>query len=789
MYATQSAYTNGAVDLLGSCAVDDTAPAATERMVSTAAVSAQLVCRRVIVRFVQADARCGGVSDWHVDSLRVKIDRDRARVNTVESLTCGVFSRLTYECSMKSDCSARWCAFVVAAVVSIAFAPACDTDSSRSRRPDAGPERTAENRAQCESSRDCLESDELCSRATHECTPLRTDECRDVVGPWQDAGAVWIGSLFSLSGAQARTNAARRDGVVLAVERINQLGGVPFPAIGGAPSRRPLVLVSCDESRSLERAASHLIGDLGVRAIVGPNTSQDTLDVARELAIRSGALLITPTAMASDVAHLLDDDLVWQMVPTTSQRASFFAKRIETLASRIERARGGVRVAIAYRDDVLGLGVRNALSQLQLNGKPLTDPENLGYRVRIDAYDPSREAQREFVASYAAWKPDLIVLAGTAEAVTDILGPLERAWDRGEGARPFYMVTDASKVPELLDVVEEVAGLASRIQGVGVVPSSASQPVHDAVLDAYRARFAEASAEIAGVAAAYDATCALSFGLSAAGVAQPAGADVARGLRSLARGSRQVRTDQLDTALPTAAARDAFDPLGTLGTLRWDEDGVFRGATLALWCVQRGERGLAFVNSGVTYDVETKATADAPVACDWLAEPVETAPRESSSPAADLPPTAAKPPAAPPQPAEAPPSAAMPPPPQPEASAPASGPQDAGMAMPDASSPDAGSADSGREPLLPPVFATLRRDNEWAEGYCDTVTVVNLTTEDNPWTVELTIDGEIYDHWNCEPSATTGMVKFRGADWNRTLGPLQNTNFGFCVRRRPPSAP
>lgn len=149
-------------------------------------------------------------------------------------------------------------------------------------------------------------------------------------------------------------------------------------------------LESYNQTSYFERAASHLIDELGVIGIVGPNASQDTLDVARDRAIRSGALLISPAAMASDVAHLLDDDLVWQMVPTTAQRAPFFAKRVETLAARIDGARGGVRLAIAYRDDVLGLGIRTALSQLQLNGKSLADPENLGNRVRIDAYDPAR---------------------------------------------------------------------------------------------------------------------------------------------------------------------------------------------------------------------------------------------------------------------------------------------------------------------------------------------------------------------------------------------------------------
>src|SRR5204862_4543158 len=120
---------------------------------------------------------------------------------------------------------------------------------------------------------------------------------------------------------------------------------------------RPLVMVSCDESTNLVRAAQHLVNDLEVPAIVGPNTSQDTLDVSAKVTVPGGTVVITPTAVASSITAIGDDDLTWLMVPSDVQRAPLMVSQIGVLEDQLKDARSvaTVKLGIVFRNDALGV--------------------------------------------------------------------------------------------------------------------------------------------------------------------------------------------------------------------------------------------------------------------------------------------------------------------------------------------------------------------------------------------------------------------------------------------------
>src|SRR6185369_860371 len=102
--------------------------------------------------------------------------------------------------------------------------------------------------------------------------------------------AVLLGTLFSTLPTQATsgTNIARQQSALLAFEEINTKGGLP-PAKAGGPSR-PIVALSCDEFANAARAATHLVNELHVPAIVGPNTSSDTINLSRDISIKGGTV-------------------------------------------------------------------------------------------------------------------------------------------------------------------------------------------------------------------------------------------------------------------------------------------------------------------------------------------------------------------------------------------------------------------------------------------------------------------------------------------------------------------
>ncbi|HEX6276208.1 MAG TPA: hypothetical protein VFZ53_24370, partial [Polyangiaceae bacterium] len=357
----------------------------------------------------------------------------------------------------------------------------------------------------------------------------------------------------------------------------------------------------------LMRAGDHLVGELRVPAIVGPNTSQDTLDLSASVSVPGGTVVMSPTAVASSVGSLLDHDLTWLMVPTDVQRAPLMIQQINELETRLktERAVANVKLGIVFRNDALGIGTRTSLNDLVLNGKPLSDPVNLGHNVHISPYEISSSAQTAVVDEYLAFLPDIIVLAGTAEAISQVLVPLEAAWPSGR-ARPQYVLIDSVKVPELITAAED-AELRSRVRGTGIRPSASSQAVYDAFKVDYQIAY-PGSSIISGMGPAYDATYAIALALAAKKDRPVTGAAVAEGLRMLAGGNMEIEigATRVLSAFQRLAAGDSIHALGTFSSLSWTPDGTVLGGTLEMWCIGAPNGRPAYQSSGLTFDIMTQ---------------------------------------------------------------------------------------------------------------------------------------------------------------------------------------
>jgi ABC-type branched-subunit amino acid transport system substrate-binding protein len=445
----------------------------------------------------------------------------------------------------------------------------------------------------------------VCVQATGKCVPLPSEDCHVVTGDYANNSAIVIGSLFSTTGAQASTNLARQQSAMLAVEEINAAGGIPMGSTSA--DGRPLILVSCDESVDLLRAGRHLIDELHVAAIVGPNTSQDTLDLSNKLSIAAHTLLLSPTAVASSIADLLDDGMTWQITPTDVQRAPLTIQQLNELEGRIrqERNRSTVKLGVVYRDDALGQGTRVSLNALAWNGKPLADPVNLGASVRIDPYDFRQPNQQAIVDAYIKFAPDVILLAGPAEVITSVMMPIEQNWPGPKESRPQYLLIESAKVPELLTAVAGNDDLRQRIRGTGITPSPRSVPVNEAFMVSYAARYPGQSAGSSGMGAAYDSTYALAYAMAGLRGAPVTGPNLAQGLHGLGRGGTmvEVQSTQVLAAFRRLAAGEGITAVGTYATLQWTDSGALLGGTLEMWCVANTGGKPNFDSSGLTFDV------------------------------------------------------------------------------------------------------------------------------------------------------------------------------------------
>jgi ABC-type branched-subunit amino acid transport system substrate-binding protein len=473
----------------------------------------------------------------------------------------------------------------------------------------------------------------MCVQSIGKCVELLSVDCQTITGDYVDDNAVLLGTLFTTSGAQGSTNLQRQQSATLAFEEVNSKGGLP-PRTAGGP-RRPIVVLSCNEANPV-RAATHLIDDLHVSALVGPNTSQDTITLSQMISIKGDTVMMTPSAVASSIADLEDKDLTWLMAPSDVQRAPLMIQQINEIETTLKVARGNrpLKLGIIYRNDALGQGTQTALIPLTFNGASLTAPSNVG-KVFVDAYQPTAPNQDALVAKYRDNPVDIIAIAGTAEAITTVMVPLENTWNAEASAdRPYYVTIDSAKVPELLAAVacslnaasaqctltpkpaNLPADLRARIRGTGITPTADAAPVLTAFQLAYKGRYGVLPTA-SSTGPSYDAAYAISYAIAAVKDLPVTGANIAMGLRKLAGGSTVIevgstkilaafqRLGAVNDAGPDSGV-DKITAIGTFNPLEWDEKGAPVSATLEMWCIGAPGGTPAYATSGLFYDLKTK---------------------------------------------------------------------------------------------------------------------------------------------------------------------------------------
>jgi ABC-type branched-subunit amino acid transport system substrate-binding protein len=473
---------------------------------------------------------------------------------------------------------------------------------------------------------------------TAACVPLMTDDCMTVTGDPTDDNAVLIATLLSITGAQASTNLARQQSAILAVEEINQSNASDGILESSTPGdSRKLVMLSCDEIANLPRAVTHLVTELKVPAIIGPNLSQDTLDVTlgddtRGLpsSAQAGTALLTPAAVASAIATVPDNGLTFQMVPPDILRIPVMKDQIAHLETQLKAASGKttLKLLIYYRNDAFGMGTADALNSLTFNSQSLATNISLG-NARVDSYEPTLTTADPRIATYATFAPDIVVAVGTGEIVGDLMTPLEQAWT-DTTHYPYYVATDSTKVPQLLTAVKGAPNnFIQRVRGTGVQATAESANVFSAFQVLYGQRWKDAMGNpqpstISNMGQSYDAV--YSIALALVGQTDISGATIATNLHGLASLTPTCTTDISGFVSPCYAVSDyarslygwmgkmidgmPVTSIGTYARLTWDDNGSKNAGVIEVWCVHSptttGGTPI-FFSSGVQYDVATQS--------------------------------------------------------------------------------------------------------------------------------------------------------------------------------------
>ena len=477
------------------------------------------------------------------------------------------------------------------------------------------------------------------------CVQITSPDCTLITGDYSDDNAVLIASLLSTTGAQAATNIPRQQAAIMAVQDINASnasGGILQSAAPG--DTRKLVMVSCDEVANFPRVTNHLINELRVPAIVGPNLSAHMLDLTIgnsamgvPSAAQAGTALLTPAAVAAAIATVPDNGYSFMMVPSDIQRVPLLKARINAVEAQVkaERQKSSIKLGVWYRNDALSEGTRDGLTSLTINGGTLANAINTG-AARQDGYDLASTDNRAAVQTYLNFKPDIIVVIGTAEAVTYFVNPLEAAWQSAMPAvpRPYYIAIDSTKTPDLLTAVTGNADLRERWSGTGVAPPVESQQVFSAFQIAYGQHFKDANgnpqlATQSGMGPAYDAV--YTIALSLVGKRDVTGSAIIAGMPRLATNTGACTYDVSGIQAPCFTVSDhgrtlytnmaallnstPVTEIGTFGRLEWDHQGNKSNGSIEVWCIDATGPKPIYASSGLTYDVKSQTISGTYTQC------------------------------------------------------------------------------------------------------------------------------------------------------------------------------
>jgi ABC-type branched-subunit amino acid transport system substrate-binding protein len=448
------------------------------------------------------------------------------------------------------------------------------------------------------------------SLVSADCPTVRGDVSRDDV--------LIVGSLLPTRGPDASLGVPAQNATQLALDEIEAAGGL----LRADGTLRPMAMVQCDHSSDTEvavRAAQHLAERVGVAAIVGPDFSGLSIDVAQRVTLDRGVLLMSPAATSVALTSLDatrgGERLLWRTSPSDVYQAIPLGSQYEAVEAELvasgDADAGSVKVAVLYKNDAYGQGLYASFLQgTRVNGQSPSAPANAA-NVLAREYDAEGDLA-PLVEELAAFGPAVVVGFGLTELVTRVVAPLEDAWSGG--ARPSYLFSEGARSQDLLDLVGQRDDLRARTRGTN---PGTNNSLSQAFYSRYRRTYSEAL--IFGMAGAYDATYLLAYAAVAAGDEPLTGPVVARALRRTAGGATKIDAGPGDVsrAYNLLQAGTSIDYNGASGPLEFDGAGE-AASDIQVWCVALDPNTQApffLDNTGVYYDALEKKVVGERFSC------------------------------------------------------------------------------------------------------------------------------------------------------------------------------
>jgi len=417
------------------------------------------------------------------------------------------------------------------------------------------------------------------------CVPLLSDECPTIEPAPSGAnqGIPDNALLLGFVNADDSYGAPQAEGAALAAREIENTG---------LAGNRKLRLVMCKHSNEtqMRSAAAHLVDDLHVPAIVGTSYSGLTIKMFQAISPK-GVLIMSPSATSPDITNLERDtmgDLLWRTAPTDLLQGELLKLVTAQLANTLGHSLKDTKVQVFYKDDAAGDGLRKSVSI----GSNALDPNGSSHHF-WKYPDPDKTSNVEWQAQadkLKAFNPEVILPLGTGEFSRSIMPLIEAGWPQGV-RRPFYVMPEGNRVPELAALADSSPkyGLVDRV--IGAAPGARRSPNYGDFAASFQGNFGHLPGNLAEFA--YDAVYLVAYAVSASKTA-PSGEDIAAALKTFSCDRPDATRIDASTFAGFGASPGSDNCLnfdGASGPLEFDTETGEAGSDIAMWCLRHPERG------------------------------------------------------------------------------------------------------------------------------------------------------------------------------------------------------
>jgi len=380
-------------------------------------------------------------------------------------------------------------------------------------------------------------------------------------------GRVVVGSLVDRS---VRSNVARERAVELAFQEMNEAGGVGetkfgvlFCSVSGESEFDEL-------SREEAAVASALyLAEIGVPALIGPMTSNDTETVFSALGPASDVLVMSPSATSPSLVSLEAQPtdqapgLLWRTAAPDSRQGRAMAFDLNQ--------RGVSSVAVIYDDGVYATSVTEEF-RTHFSGTAAL------YRYESDNYATVT------VGAAGTAIEEIVFVSDDPSRVAGWLALAAQQDSVASGAISLFLTEGAA----VRGVLSEAGSVLAQVRGARPAPADSADPVFGAFRAAYTKMFADDPRSHEYVANAYDAAWLIGFAASRALLSSKrvSGVSLARGLRQLSDGVR-VTPDAAGWlgGLTALGAGHSVNYHGASGSLDYNNADEEPRASVELWTV------------------------------------------------------------------------------------------------------------------------------------------------------------------------------------------------------------